>query len=105
MTRLGGRLLLGPRPTVETWTAPGREIHPAPVADPVEIALSEIGVAIELVRRGQARRVRLCGLTGIEHAAGPGLAQAQAAGVRFALERGAPPARIVSLLIGPTIDD
>ncbi len=84
---------------------PWSQIRPAPPTDALEIALSEIGVAIELVRRRQARRVRLSGLTGIERAAGPGLAQAQAAGVRFALERGAPPGRVVSLLIGPTIDD
>ena len=35
-----------------------------PSADPLEIALAEIEVAIELVRRGQARRVRLVGLVG-----------------------------------------
>jgi hypothetical protein len=77
----------------------------ASVTDPLEIALAEIGVAIELVRRGQARRVRLVGLIGAERAAGPGLARAQEAGIRFALERGVAPGFAVSLLIGPGIDD
>ena len=74
-------------------------------ADPLEVALAEIEVAIELVRRGQARRVRLVGLAGGERAAGPGLARAQTAGVRFAIERGEAPALAVSILIGPAIDD
>ena len=60
--------------------------------DPLEIAISEIEVAIALVQRGQARRVRLVGLAAAEHAAGAGLALAQAAGVEFALERGRRPA-------------
>jgi hypothetical protein len=79
-------------------------IHAAPLADPLEVALSEIDVAIELVLRGQARRVRLCGLAAGERAAGPGLARAQAACVRFAVERGEAPAFAVSLLIGPAVD-
>lgn len=83
---------------------PWSPVRAAPVADPLEIALAEITVAIELVRRGNARRVRLVGLEAGERAAGAGLAQAQAAGVRFALERGASPDRAVSLLIGPSID-
>ena len=72
--------------------------------DPLEIALSEIEVAIALVQRGQARRVRLVGLASAEHAAGIGLARAQEAGVEFALERGTAPGLPVSLLIGPAID-
>jgi hypothetical protein len=72
--------------------------------DPLEIALDEIEVAIALVQRGQARRVRLVGLAAAEHAAGAGLALAQAAGVQFALERGTAPGLPVSLLIGPAID-
>jgi hypothetical protein len=79
-------------------------IRPASVADPLEIALFEIDVAIELVRRGQARRVHLSGLTAGERAAGEGLARAQAAGVAFGLERDAA-AGAVSLVIGPAIDD
>jgi hypothetical protein len=81
------------------------QIHAAQVADPLEIARAEIDVAIELVRRGQARRVRLCGLSAGERAAGSGLARAQAAGVRFALEREVAPGLAVSLVIGPAIDD
>jgi hypothetical protein len=79
-------------------------VHAVSLADPLEIALSEIDVAIEMVRRGQARRVRLCGLAAGERAAGPGLARAQAASVRFAVERGEAPGLAVSLLIGPAID-
>ena len=73
--------------------------------DPLEIALTEIEVAIELVRRGQARRVRLVGLAAAERAAGTGLARAQEVGVRFVLERSTEPGHPVSLVIGPAIDD
>jgi hypothetical protein len=72
--------------------------------DPLEIALAEIDVAIELVRRGQARRIRLVGLAAAEQAAGIGLARAQEAGVRFVLERSTAPGHAISLLIGPAID-
>ena len=77
---------------------------PASEGDPVEIALAEIDVAIALVQRGQAHRVRLYGLIGAERAAGVGLAHAQEARVEFALERGSEPGLPVSLVIGPTID-
>jgi hypothetical protein len=80
-------------------------LHAASGSDPLEIALAEIDVAIELVRRGQARRVRLVGLVGAERAAGPGLARAQEAGIHFALERGVAPGFAVSLVVGPAIDD
>lgn len=80
------------------------DVPAASECDPLEIALSEIGIAISLVQRGQARRVRLVGLAVAEHAAGAGLALAQAAGVQFALERGTAPGLPVSLLIGPAID-
>ena len=72
--------------------------------DPLEIALAEIEVAIELLRRGQARRIRLVGLAAAEQAAGTGLARAQEAGVRFVLERSTEPGHAISLLIGPAID-
>jgi hypothetical protein len=72
--------------------------------DPLEIALDEIEVAIALVQRGQARRVRLVGLAAAEVAAGIGLARAQEAGVQFALERATRPGFPVSLVIGPAID-
>jgi hypothetical protein len=79
-------------------------LHVASAPDPLEIALSEIDVAIELVRRGQARRIRLVGLAAGELAAGAGLARAQAAGVRFALERGEAPGFAISVLVGPAIN-
>jgi len=72
--------------------------------DPLEIALAEIEAAIELVRRGQARRVRLVGLAAVEHAAGVGLARAQDAGVCFALERSTERGQAISILIGPGSD-
>ncbi|MBA2757535.1 MAG: hypothetical protein H0U37_08865 [Chloroflexi bacterium] len=81
------------------------QVRPASIADPLEIALAEIDVAITLVRRGQARRVRLIGLSAGERAAGPGLARAQEARVRFTLQRAAAPGVAVSLVIGPAIDD
>jgi hypothetical protein len=77
---------------------------PASHRDPIDIALDEIDVAIALVQRGQARRVRLYGLIGAEDAAGLGLARAQEAGVEFALERGNKPGLPVSLTIGPITD-
>lgn len=80
-------------------------VRAAAAADPLQIALSEIDVAIELVRRRQARRVRLVGLIAGEQAAGPGLARAQSVGVRFVLERDAASNGAVSLLIGPALDD
>jgi hypothetical protein len=72
--------------------------------DPLDIALAEIEVAIELVRRGQARRIRLVGLAAAEDAAGIGLARAQEAAVRFVLERSIEPGHAISLVIGPAID-
>ena len=79
-------------------------ISAASERDPLEVALAEIEVAIELVRRGQARRIRLVGLAAAEDAAGIGLARAQEAGVRFVLERSTEPGHAISLLIGPAID-
>jgi len=79
-------------------------IRRASSVDRVEIALMEIDVAIALVERGLARRIRLCGLQAIEHAAGPGLARAQAAGVAFSLERDPAPNGAVSIVIGPALE-
>lgn len=84
---------------------PWSQIRPARAVDPLDIALVEIDIAIALVQRGQARRVRLVGLDGGERAAALGLARAQAAGVAFAFERSAVSGDAVSLLIGPAIDD
>ena len=72
--------------------------------DPLTIALREIDIAIELVLSGAARVVELAGLEAAERAAGQGLAQAQAAGVRFELHRSSVATDVVSLRIGPTID-
>ena len=83
---------------------PWSGIPAASERDPLEIALAEIEVAIELVRRGQARRVRLVGLTAVEHAAGVGLARAQDAGVRFSLERSTEQGQAISVVVGPMID-
>lgn len=73
--------------------------------DPLDVALREIDVAIELVISGGARIVQLSGLEAAERAASLGLAQAQAAGVGFALQRSASAGGAVSLRIGPRLDD
>jgi hypothetical protein len=82
----------------------GDRISPIRDPDPLTVALTEIDVAIELVLSGAARVVELAGLEAAERAAGQGLAQAQAAGVRFELHRSSSSADIVSLRIGPVID-
>jgi hypothetical protein len=61
--------------------------------------LAEIDAAIELVRRGVATRIRLLGLTRLDAVAGVGLARAQAAGLRFDVERGLE--GNTSLTVGP----
>jgi hypothetical protein len=57
-----------------------------PIAD-FDRELADVAVAIELVATGGARRVTLTGLQRSEDVAPEGLALAQAAGVRFALQR------------------
>ncbi len=84
---------------VEARTSPGSR------PDPLDVALREVDVAIELVVTGLARVVQLTGLDAAERAAAPGLAQAQAAGVRFELQRSNSVAGAVSLRIGPRTDD
>jgi hypothetical protein len=69
--------------------------------DPLERDLLEIDAAIGLVSKGQATRVRLVSLSRPEAASPTGLARAQAAGVRFSLDRGA--AAIASVTVGPRI--
>jgi hypothetical protein len=71
--------------------------------DPLDVALREIEIAVDLVRSDRARVVELVGLPAAERAAGSGVAMAQAAGVRFAVLRSA--AGSVSLRIGPRFDD
>jgi hypothetical protein len=55
--------------------------------DPFELDLAHIEAAIELVRNGQAARVRLVGLADAADLAPIGLARAQAVGLDFAVER------------------
>lgn len=57
-----------------------------PIAD-FDRELADVAVAIELVATGGARRVTLAGLLRPEAIAPEALALAQAAGVRFALQR------------------
>ena len=73
--------------------------------DPLDVALREIDVAIQLVLFGGARIVQLSGLEAAERAAALGLAKAQAAGIEFALQRSSSAPGAVSLRIGPRIDD
>ena len=80
-------------------TAPGTQ------PDPFDVALREIEVAIGLVVSGGARIVQLSGLEAAELAAPLGLAQAQAAGVEFVLQRSGSGPGGVCLRIGPRLDD
>jgi hypothetical protein len=82
----------------------GAKVSPRSRPDPFDVALREIDVAIQLVVSGRARVVELVGLDAAERAAGPGLAQAQAAGVRFELQRSSADAGVVRLRIGPNLD-
>lgn len=82
----------------------GAKNSPETQPDPLDVALREIDVAIELVASGLARVVQLSGLEAAERAAALGLAQAQAAGVRFELQRSSSAAGAVSLRIGPRLD-
>ena len=82
----------------------GARTSPATQPDPLDVALREIDVAIELVASGLARVVQLTGLEAAERAAALGLAQAQAAGVRFELQRSSYVAGAVNLRIGPRLD-
>ncbi len=55
--------------------------------DAAEVALLEVDAAIELVLRGHARRVQLAAIDGAEPLASLAVARAQAAHVRFSVER------------------
>lgn len=72
--------------------------------DPLEVALREIDIAVDLVSSGRARVVELVGLPAAERAAGFGVAKAQAAGVRFTVQRSGNASGSVSLRIGPRFD-
>ena len=67
---------------------------------PYDGDLADVAVAIQLVASGGARRVTLSGLRRSEAIAPEALALAQAAGVRFALER---PKRngATTIVVGP----
>jgi hypothetical protein len=83
----------------------GAKSPPETQPDPFDVAVREIQIAIELVVSGRARVVQLSGLEAAERAAATGLAQAQAAGVEFALQRSSAAPGAVSLRIGPYLDD
>lgn len=68
-------------------------------ASPIERDLAEIDAAIELVRRGIATRIRLVGLMRPDGVAAIGLAHAQAAGLRFEVDR--VQAGPVAVTVGP----
>ena len=55
--------------------------------DPLDADLREVDVAIEMVLRGAAIRVRLVGLHAADAIAAIALARAQVAGVEFRVER------------------
>lgn len=74
-----------------------------PDPDPLDVAIREIDIAVELVLSGAATVVQLSGLDGAERAAARGLAEAQSAGVEFALLRSGSPSGTVSLRIGPRL--
>jgi hypothetical protein len=67
--------------------------------DPLDAELREVDIAIEMVARGAALRVRLVGLHAAEDIAPIALARAQLAGVDFHVERDEAAAR---LIFGPT---
>jgi hypothetical protein len=83
----------------------GARLRGARRPDPLDVALREIDIAVDLVRSGRARVVELVGLPAAERAAGVGVAKAQAAGVRFSVLRSGSGARTVSLRIGRSFDD
>jgi hypothetical protein len=62
--------------------------------DPVEADLREVDVAIEMVARGAAVRVRLVGLHAADEIAPIALARAQFAGVDFRIDRDGPATRL-----------
>jgi hypothetical protein len=73
-----------------------------PPTDPFESDVAQVDAAIELVRIGAAVRVRLAGLGGPEALAQVALARAQAADVRFSVERNGD---AMTLTIGPRRGD
>jgi len=70
-----------------------------PVNEDLDAELREVDVAIEMVARGAAVRVRLVGLSDPDTIAPIALARAQLAGVEFHLDRAGPTPR---LTFGPS---
>jgi hypothetical protein len=64
-------------------------VLPRPRTETIERDLGHVMAAIELVRRGDAARVRLTGLPDATDIASVALARAQAAGIGFIAERDA----------------
>jgi hypothetical protein len=71
-----------------------------PIAD-FDRELADVAVAIQLVATGGARRVTLSGLRRSEEIAPEALALAQAAGVRFAVQRDER-SGLPTIVVGPT---
>jgi len=67
--------------------------------DPIEMDLREVDVAIQMIARGAAVRVRLVGLNLPDLAAPEALARAQAAGVGFRIDHAGATTR---LTFGPS---
>lgn len=67
--------------------------------DPIDADLREVDVAIAMVARGAAVRVRLVGLPTADRIAAIALAHAQAAGVDFRVDGAGPTTR---LIFGPS---
>ena len=63
--------------------------------DPAEADLREVDVAIEMVVRGAARRMRLVGLHAADEIAPIALARAQSAGVAFRVEHEGTATRLI----------
>jgi hypothetical protein len=62
---------------------------------PLDVELREVDVAIEMVVRGAAVRVRLVGLADPDHIAPIALARAQGAGVEFRVEHDGTATRLI----------
>jgi hypothetical protein len=69
-----------------------------PRTDPFETDIAQVDAAVELVRIGSARRVRLAGLREPEALAQVALARTQAADLEFSVDRDGD---AVTLTIGP----
>jgi hypothetical protein len=78
---------------------PVARLAPESTADATDRSLTEIEVAVELVRTGRARRIRLAGLPFAEDLAAIGASRAGLAGVAFRIEHG--PGSLVTVTIGP----